>query len=65
MANFGVETVRDKKTGMFFAELYYPDDAIEPIAKTQPVYSSHEQAIVDSVNMMKAAFPEHPITVKE
>lgn len=62
MANFRVETVFDPNTKLYFAELYYPSDAKRPLAATQPVYPSHEEAIQDSVNMMKSAFPTKPIS---
>jgi len=61
MEKFRVETVVDKKTGLIFAELYHPDDAIVPMAATQPIYPTHEEATSDIVDMMKKSFPDQPI----
>jgi hypothetical protein len=44
MARFRIETVVDPATNLIFTELYYPDSAATPMAKTAPIYSSHEEA---------------------
>ena len=56
MANFRLETVRDSRTGLYFSELYYPNDAEKPFASSQPIYGSHEDAMSDSVRMLKVVF---------
>ncbi len=44
MAKFRIETETDPKTGKVYAELYYPDDADQPIARTEPIFPSREDA---------------------
>ncbi len=61
MARFRIETMTDPVTGKVFSELYYPDDAEEPMARTRAKYDTHEQATADAVELIKRAFPEKPI----
>jgi hypothetical protein len=42
--DYRVEAVADSKSGLFYAEVFYPKDAIAPVAKTRPVYASLEEA---------------------
>jgi hypothetical protein len=44
LTKFRIETETDTKTGKVYAELYYPDDADQPIASTDPIFSSSEAA---------------------
>ena len=44
MAKFRIETETDAKTGKIYAELYFPDDAEQPIATTDPIFPSREVA---------------------
>ena len=44
MANFRIETETDPKTGKVYAELYFPEDAEQPIGTTEPIFSSSEVA---------------------
>jgi len=62
MARFRVETVFDSKSGCYYMELYYPDDAATPQATTGPIYSSHEEAERDALRMFKSAFPGQPVS---
>ena len=62
MAQFRIETVFDSLVGKFRVEVYYPSDATTPVVVSNPIYSSHEQAMADSVEVFKAGFPEQPIT---
>jgi hypothetical protein len=50
---FRVETALNSASGLIYAELYYPEDAVKPIAATEPVYMGHEQAETDIINMFK------------
>ncbi len=61
MARFRTETVVDPETGKIFLELYYPDDAAEPIARTKAIYDTHEQAQKHAVELMKRSFPNQPV----
>ena len=44
MTKFRIETETDANTGKVYAELYCPDDAEEPIAKTEPIFPNSEAA---------------------
>ena len=55
MEKFRVETAINPISGLIYAELYYPDNAAAPIATTEPVYTGHQQAETDVVNMFKKA----------
>ena len=45
MSHLRVETTRHPKTGKVYAELYYPDNELMPIAVTEPIYISREVAV--------------------
>ena len=64
MEKFRVETAIDAASGLIYAKLFYPDNAMTPIATTEPVYLGHEQAETDIVNMFKKVIVttvnEHP-----
>ena len=45
LAQLRVETATYPKTGRVYAELYYPDDAVIPIATTEPIFPSSEVAV--------------------
>lgn len=62
MARFRVETVQDPQTGLFRAELYFPEDASVPKAVTKPIYVSHEHAAEEVIEMFRSGFPDQPIT---
>jgi hypothetical protein len=56
MARFRVETVVDVATGKVYAELFYPENETTPLAKTPPIYSSHEQAEQEVLKFFYEAF---------
>jgi hypothetical protein len=45
MSHLRVETARYPKTGKVYAELYYPENELIPIAVTEPIYLSREVAV--------------------
>jgi hypothetical protein len=53
MEKFRVETAINSPSGLIYAELYYPDNTATPIATTEPVYLSRQQAETDIVSMFK------------
>ena len=53
MAKLRVKTATYPKTGKVYAELYYPADAVVPIAITEPIYPNSEEAIKQSGEMFK------------
>lgn len=55
MEKFRVETAVNSPSGLIYAELYYPDHTTTPIATTEPVYFSQQQAETDIVSMFKKA----------
>lgn len=55
MATFRVETVSDPETDNIYAKLYYPSDSEIPIAETLPIYSSHELAEKEVLEIFKKA----------
>lgn len=62
MAQFRIESVFDSFTGKYRVEVYYPSDAATPFVVSNPIYTSHDHAMADSVEIFKAGFPEQPIT---
>ena len=48
MSHLRVETAKYPKTGKVYAELYYPEKALIPIAVTEPIYLSREVAVKDA-----------------
>ena len=44
MTKFRIETETDANTGKVYAELYCPDDAEQPIARTEPIFTNNEAA---------------------
>jgi len=53
MAKFRIETETDPKTGKVYAELYYPDDAEQPLATTDPIFPSSEVAEQKIIEMFE------------
>ncbi|WP_042886316.1 hypothetical protein [Cupriavidus necator] len=53
MARFRIETVTDPATGLIYTEMYYPENAATPSARTKPIYPSHEAAEADAVKMFQ------------
>ena len=61
MSRFRLETVLDEKTGLYSAEVFYPDDAISPFIRTKPRFISHEAAAQEAVEMFKTKFPDKSV----
>ena len=53
MAQLRVETATYPNTGKVYAELYYPENELVPIAVTEPIYPNREEAVKQSVKMFK------------
>lgn len=49
MAKLRVKTAKHPKTGKVYAELYYPEDELEPIATTEPIFTNRELAVKSAV----------------
>ena len=62
MANFRVESVLDRSSGLYYVEVFYPDTATEPIVSSEPIYPSHEAAEADSLKTFCEAFKGKPIS---
>jgi hypothetical protein len=56
MARFRCEAIEDLKSGKFYVELYYPHEATEPIAVTQPIYHSLDEAEEKTVELFREWF---------
>jgi hypothetical protein len=52
VAQFRAETIFDQKTGLYYVEVYYPDNATKPLATTDPIYPTPELAEEDVLEMM-------------
>jgi len=61
MAKFRAESVLDNDTGKYYIELYYPDNAPEPIVTTDAIYPSHEIAEQETLRLIQEALPEQPV----
>lgn len=61
MAKFRTESVLDKNTGKYYIELYYPDNASEPMVATDVIYPSHEVAEQETLRLIKEALPDQPV----
>ena len=51
MARLRVETAIYPDTGKVYAELYYPEHEVIPIATTEPIYQNSEEAVKESSEM--------------
>jgi hypothetical protein len=58
VAQFRAETIFDQKTGLYYVEVYYPDNATKPLATTDPIYPTPELAEEDVLEMMRTAFQQ-------
>ena len=61
MAKFRAETVLDTNSGKYYIELYYPDDAAEPMVTTDAIYPSHEVAEQETIRLIQEALPDQPV----
>ncbi|MCK5667488.1 MAG: hypothetical protein KAI15_00270 [Gammaproteobacteria bacterium] len=53
MPKLRVETATHPDTGKVYAELYYPGDELIPIAVTEPIYLSSEDAVTSAHEMFE------------
>ncbi len=53
MTKLRVKTEIYPKTGKVYAELYYPADAVIPLAITEPIYPNREEAVKQSGEMFR------------
>ena len=53
MNRLRVETATYPNTGKVYAELYYPENELVPIAITEPIYSNREEAVKQSCVMFE------------
>ncbi len=53
LAQLRVKTATYPETGKVYAELYYPEDAVIPIATTEPIYPSSEVAVKQANEMFE------------
>jgi hypothetical protein len=65
MANFRIESVVDAASGLYRIEVYYPFDNPTPLVVGNPIYTSHEQAMADAVEIFKNGLPaDQPVTAR-
>jgi len=55
MADLRIEARKDEASGMWCAELYYPEARVSPIACTRPIFDSSDHALVAALRAMKKA----------
>jgi hypothetical protein len=53
MTRLRVETATYPNTGKVYAELYYPENELIPIATTEPIYPNREEAVKQSCVMFE------------
>ena len=53
MNRLRVETATYPNTGKVYAELYYPENELVPIAITEPIYPNREEAVKQSCVMFE------------
>jgi len=51
MTKLRVETATYPNTDKVYAELYYPENELVPIATTEPIYPNREEAVKQSCVM--------------
>ena len=51
MSKLRVETTTNPNTGKVYAELYYPESELVPIAVTEPIFPNREEAVKQSCVM--------------
>jgi len=45
MADFKLEAEKDQASGKWYVELYYPEGLTSPVARTEPVFNSRDEAL--------------------
>ena len=53
MAQLRVETAIYPNTGKVYAELYYPENELVPIAITEPIYPNREETVKQACVMFE------------
>ena len=53
MTRLRVETATFPNTGKVYAELYFPEDELVPIAITGPIYPNREEAVKQACVMFE------------
>jgi hypothetical protein len=53
MALLRVKTAINPETGKVYAELYYPENEVVPIAVTEPIYPNSKEAVKQSCKTFK------------
>ncbi len=53
MTRLRVETATYPNTGKVYAELYYPENELVPIAITEPIYPNREEAVKQACVMFE------------
>jgi hypothetical protein len=55
MALIRIEAVKDRKSDLYFVEIYHPADAQQPFVTTQPRYKTVAAAENDTIAILAAA----------
>lgn len=63
--SFRIDTKVDPTTRKVFAEAYFPNDAKTPMATTDAIYASHEEAQADITKVVRDAVRQHMPSVRE
>ena len=63
MSSYRIEAEIDPISGLAYADLYHPADALRPIGSTRPIYTTREEALYRIREMITAAFPEAPSSI--
>lgn len=60
MAQFRVEFIVDEASGMYFAELYHPENENEVVVRTEALYPTQAAAVLGVVQIFKDAVLQFP-----
>lgn len=58
MASIRIETVTDTASGQVYAEVYV-DGGSEPMMRSEPAFSSHDDLVQQVLEMCRRHFPDH------
>ncbi len=61
MIRFRIETIEDPHSGLIFAELF-SDATNTSIARSEPMYKTHDQAAAEVATLIKQAWPDRTPT---
>jgi len=65
VAQFRVEFVLDRVSGMYLAELYHPDDETAVVVRTEALYPTQAAAVLGVVQLFKDAITQVPRPAKK